>query len=71
MKHRHPFEMNPAFKIQYTDNKPSAITSIIKSPYVYMIGVPLLLFLCMKMVPQNDLRAQAEEMAKQYSSKKK
>lgn len=71
MKHHHPFEINSAFKLQYTDNKPNAISNIIKSPYVYMIGIPMLLFLFMKMVPQNELKAQAEEMAKQYSSKKK
>ena len=35
-----------------------------------MIGMGLMLFMCMKMIPQEELRAQQEEMRKQMKGYK-
>lgn len=69
IKHK-MIELNPISPIKYTEDSPSMISSLIKNPYVLMIGVPLVFFLLSKMVPQEDLKAQSEEFNKQFKSMK-
>ena len=66
LKHKYPFEILPAIKIKYEDEAPNVLLSIVKSPYAIIIGVTVMLFLCMQMVPQEQLKEQAEQMSKQY-----
>ena len=65
-KHKNPFEISPLSPIKYKEDKPDLISSIIKSPYLFMIGIPLVLFLILKMIPQEDIKASQEEMRKQF-----
>ncbi len=67
MKHKYPFEINPVIKIKYEEESANFIWSIIKSPYAILIGVTLLLFVCMKMMPQDQMKESFEEMNKQMN----
>ena len=46
-------------------DNPNSILSVVKSPYGILIGITLLLFLCMQMMPQDQLKEQFAEMNKQ------
>ena len=70
IKHKHPIVIESLIKIKYGEDKQDLISSIIKSPYAIIIGITLLMFLCMKMVPQEELKAQQEEMRKQFKNYK-
>ena len=70
MKHRYPFEINSMFKIKYNDQNPGIIVNLIKSPYAIIIGITLLMFICMKMIPEEQMREQQEEMRKQFKNYK-
>ena len=70
MKHRYPFEINSMFKIKYNDQNPGIILNLIKSPYAIIIGITLLMFICMKMIPEEQMREQQEEMRKQFKNYK-
>ena len=63
-KHKYPFTIKSVNKIQIGETKASILSSILKSPYAIMIGLGLLFFACMKMVPEEELRAQQEELRK-------
>ena len=67
LKHKYPFEINPVIKIKYEEESGSFVWSIIKSPYAILIGVTLLLFVCMKMMPQDQMKESFEEMNKQMN----
>lgn len=67
LKHKMPFEMNPIVKIKYEEDAPNVLESIIKSPYAIIIGVTVLLFACMQMMPQDQLKESFEQMNKQMS----
>ena len=67
LKHKYPFEINPVIKIKYEEESANFIWSIIKSPYAILIGVTLLLFVCMKMMPQDQMKESFEEMNKQMN----
>ena len=69
IKHK-MIELNAISPIKYSEDSPSMISSLIKNPYVLMIGVPLIFFGLSKMVPQEDLKAQSEEFNKQFKSMK-
>jgi hypothetical protein len=69
-KHRYPFEINASLKIPYNNSGPGIIQNLIKSPYAIIIGITLLMFVCMKMVPEDQLREQQEEMKKQFKNYK-
>ena len=70
MKHRYPFEINSMLKIKYNDQNPGIILNLIKSPYAIIIGITLLMFICMKMIPEEQMREQQEEMRKQFKNYK-
>lgn len=70
LKHKYPFEINPIAPIKYLEDSPSMLSSLIKNPYVLMIGLPLVFFGLTKLVPQEDLKAQSEEFNKQFKSMK-
>ena len=70
MKHRYPFQINSMFKIKYNDQNPGIILNLIKSPYAIIIGITLLMFICMKMIPEEQMREQQEEMRKQFKNYK-
>jgi hypothetical protein len=67
LKHKTPFEINPVIKIKYEDDAPNFIENIIKSPYAILIGVTVLLFFCMQMMPQDQLKESFEQMNKQMT----
>lgn len=67
LKHKTPFEINPLFKIKYEEDAPNVIESIIKSPYAIIIGITVLLFACMQMMPQDQLKESFEQMNKQMN----
>ena len=69
-KHKYPVTIKSAGKIQVGEKEKNIVESIIKSPYAIMIGMGLMLFMCMKMIPQEELRAQQEEMRKQMKGYK-
>ena len=69
-KHKYPVVIKSSGKIEVGEKEGNIIQSIIKSPYAIMIGMGLMFFLCMKMVPQEELRAQQEEMRKQMKNYK-
>ena len=63
-KHKYPVVIKSFGKINIGEKQANMLESIIKSPYAIMIGMGLLFFMCMKMVPQEELRAQQEELRK-------
>ena len=63
-KHKYPVVIKSLGKINIGEKQANMLESIIKSPYAIMIGMGLLFFMCMKMVPQEELRAQQEELRK-------
>lgn len=67
LKHKLPFEINPLIKIKYEEESANVILSIIKSPYAIIIGITVLLFLCMQMMPQDQLKDSFEQMNKQMN----
>ncbi len=67
LKHKHPFEINTVFRIKYEEESPNIIGSIIKSPYAIIIGITVLLFMCMQMMPQDQLKESFNEMNKQMN----
>lgn len=69
-KHKYPVVIKSIGKMEVGEKKQNIIESIIKSPYAIMIGMGLLFFICIKMVPQEELRAQQEEMRKQMKNYK-
>jgi hypothetical protein len=69
-KHKYPVVIKSLGKIDVGEKKATIIESIIKSPYAIMIGLGLLFFVCLKMVPQEELKAQQEEMRKQMKGYK-
>ena len=64
-KHKYPVLIKSLGRIEAGEPEKGIIESIIRSPYAIMIGLGLFFFMCMKMVPQEELRAQQEEMRKQ------
>ena len=69
-KHKYPVVIKSSGKIEIGEKEGNIIQSIIKSPYAIMIGMGLLFFVCMKMIPQEELKAQQEEMRKQMKNYK-
>ena len=69
-KHKYPVVIKPLGKVEVGEKQTNIMESIIKSPYAIMVGLGLLFFMCMKMVPQEELRAQQEEMRKQMKGYK-
>jgi hypothetical protein len=67
LKHRNPFEINPLVKIKYEEESVSIVSTLIKSPYAILIGVTLLMFLCMKMIPQDQMKESFDQMNKQMN----
>jgi hypothetical protein len=67
LRHKLPFEINPVLKIKYEDESPNIIGSIVKSPYAIIIGITVLLFMCMQMMPQDQLKESFNEMNKQMN----
>lgn len=67
LKHRNPFEINPLVKIKYEEESVSIVSTLIKSPYAILIGVTLLLFLGMKMIPQDQMKESMDQMNKQMN----
>ena len=65
-KKRMPIRIKSDYQYKIGEEKQDIIKSIIRSPYVIMISVGLLLFLCIRMVPQEELREQQEEMRKKF-----
>lgn len=65
LKHKMPFEIHPSFKIKYEEDSPNILLGIVKSPYAIIIGVTIVMFLCMQMMPQDQLKEQMEQMNKQ------
>ena len=64
-KHKYPVVIKSIGKTEFGEKQTNIIESIVKSPYAIMIGMGLLFFMCMNMIPKEQLRAQQEEMRKQ------
>ena len=64
-KHKYPVTIKSITKIEVVEKEANILESIIKSPYAIMIGLGLMFFMCMQMVPQEQLKEQQEEMRKQ------
>ena len=69
-KHKYPIVIKAIGKVEVGEKQTNILESIIKSPYAIMIGLGLLFFMCMNMIPQEELRAQQEEMRKQMKGYK-
>ena len=69
-KHKYPVVIKSIGKLEVGEKQTNIVESIIKSPYAIMVGMGLLFFVCMKMIPQEELRAQQEEMRKQMKGYK-
>ena len=69
-KHKYPVVIKSSGKIEVGEKEGNIVQSIIKSPYAIMIGMGLMFFFCMKMIPQEALKAQQEEMRKQMKNYK-
>jgi hypothetical protein len=67
LKHKYPFEINPTLQIKYEEDAPNIVASIIKSPYAIIIGITVVMFACMQMMPQDQLKESFEQMNKQMS----
>ncbi len=67
LKHKMPFEMNPVFRIKYEEDSPNILAGMLKSPYAIVIGMTILLFGCMKMMPQEQLKDSFDQMNKQMN----
>lgn len=65
-KIQYPVTIKSDYKIKYGEMKQNMLESIIKSPYFIMIGLGLMMFVCMKMIPQEELQKQQEEMRKNF-----
>lgn len=66
LKHKLPLDLNPVIRIKYEEESPNILLSLLKSPYAIIIGITLLLFACMQMIPQDQLKEQNEQMSKQF-----
>ena len=64
-KHKYPVVIKSLGKINIGEKQANMLESIIKSPYAIMIGLGLMFFMCMQMIPQEQLKEQQEEMRKQ------
>ena len=64
-KHKYPLTIKSITKIEVVEKEANILESIIKSPYAIMIGLGLMFFMCMQMIPQEQLKEQQEEMRKQ------
>ena len=69
-KHKYPVTIKSIGKIEVGEKQTNILESIIKSPYAIMIGLGLMFFMCMQMIPQEQLREQQEEMRKQMKGYK-
>ena len=69
-KHKYPVVIKSVGKLEIGEKQGNIIQSIIKSSYGIMIGMGLMFFMCMKMIPQEELKAQQEEMRKQMKNYK-
>ena len=63
-KHKYPVVIKSLGKINIGEKQANMLESIIKSTYAIIIGMGLLFYMCMKRVPQEELRAQQEELRK-------
>lgn len=64
-KTKFPIQLKPLEKIKYEEESQNVVGSILKSPYMLVIGMTVLMFLCMQMVPQDQLQEQFKQMNKQ------
>ena len=64
-KHKYPVTIKSITKIEVVEKEANILESIIKSPYAIMLGLGLMFFMCMQMIPQEQLKEQQEEMRKQ------
>ncbi len=71
LKLKYPIQIRPLLKIVYEEESPSILGSVVKSPYMIIIGMTVVMFLCMKMVPQDQLQEQFKEMNKTMNSYQK
>ena len=65
-KRDYPYIIYPYNKYSFGDRKQNILSDIIRSPYAVMIGIGILLFVCMKSVNPEDLKAQQEEFRKTF-----
>ncbi len=61
LKHKIPFLIHREMKLKYEEDAPNVFEAIIKSPYAYIIGITLLMFACMQMVPQDELKKSMQQ----------
>lgn len=69
-KVKYPVQIKPIANIIYEEESQNVVNSIIKSPYMIIIGLTVVMFLCMKAVPQDQLQEQFKQVNKsmhQYS----
>lgn len=67
LKKNLPLRIEAVRKIVYAEESKAILSSIVSSPYMIVIGLTLLMFFCMKLVPQDELKDQFKEMNKQMS----
>ena len=70
LKVKYPLQIKPSSIIIYEEESQSIVSSIIKSPYMIIIGMTLLMFVCMNMVPKEELDKQMKQMNKQMHQMK-
>lgn len=64
-KQPYPLRIKPISKIMYEEPSMDMFSSILKSPYMIVIGLTVVMFLCMQMVPKDQLQEQFNQMNKQ------
>lgn len=70
-KQKYPVKLFPISNNVYTEESSNVISSVIKSPYMIIIGMTVLMFMCMKLVPQDQLNEQFSQLNKQMNQFKK
>ena len=69
-KNKYPVVIKTNGKLDIGMKEENIMKNIMKLPYSIMIGMGLMFFVCMKMIPQEELRVKQEEMRKQMKGYK-
>lgn len=64
-KVKYPLQIKPIANIIFEEDSQNVMSSLLKSPYMIVIGMTVLMFLCMQMVPQDQLQEEMKKVNKQ------
>ena len=64
-KVKYPLQIKPISNILFEEENQNVVSSLLKSPYMIVIGMTVMMFLCMQMVPQDQLQEEMKKVNKQ------